>query len=173
MKRLILVLFGVAVLAAIAAGQRARSIEFRSYPAAVEKATAKSIDFRRSPGASTFRTRLRAAIKEGDVNFAGRYILTGWGCGSGCSQMAIIDAKTGRVYMPDALAGVSAWYYDVDDDYEVYTYKKNSRLLIVRGIAGPMTDGDSEQKPGTYYYEWRANRLRLIKFIAKPKPKNA
>jgi hypothetical protein len=147
-------------------------MEFKGYPAVVEKKTAKAIDFRNSPGASNFRTRLREAIK-GQVNFAGRYIITGWGCGSGCSQMAIIDAKTGRVYMPDQLAGVSAWFSRVDDDYEVYSYKKDSRLLIVRGIAGPMTDGDSEQKSGTYYYEWRANRLRLIKFVPEKGSPNA
>ena len=172
MKRLVLTLLCVGLAAQFAAGQQGKEPAFESYPARVEKKTAKAIDFRNSPGASMFRTRLREAIK-GEVNFAGRYIISGWGCGSGCSQMAIIDAKTGRVFMPDALAGVSAWYYDVEDDYEVYTYKKNSRLLVVRGAAGPMTDGDTEQEPGTYYYEWRANRLRLLKFVPRPKPKNA
>src|SRR5690606_441694 len=124
------------------------------------------IDFRRSPGARTFRNRLRGAIK-GDVNFSGRYILTGRGCGTGCSQMAVIDARTGRVYFPDPLSGVSAWFAGVEDDYEVYTYRKNSRLLIVRGTPGPMTDGNSDQKEGTYFYEWRANRLHLIKFVPR------
>jgi hypothetical protein len=172
MKWFILSSLAMIALASVAAAQRVGTPTFGSYPARAETKTAKAIDFRRSPGASTFRTRLREAIKK-DINFAGRYIITGWGCGTGCSQMAIIDARTGRVYMPDALAGVSAWYYDVEDDYEVYTYKKNSRLMVVRGAPGPMTDGDTEKEPGTYYYEWRANRLRLIKFIPRPKPKNA
>lgn len=169
MKRAAFLAIALTLLASFSLGQPAPSLEFDDYQAVVVKKTAKAIDFRNSPGAWTFRTRLREAIK-GEVNFAGRYIISGWGCGSGCSQMAIIDAKTGRVFMPDALAGVSAWYYDVDDDYEVYTYKKDSRLLVVRGVPGPMTDGDSDQEPGTYYYEWRANRLRLIKSVPKPKP---
>jgi hypothetical protein len=169
MKRVAFLAFALTLLASLSLGQPAGSLEFDGYPAVAAKKTANAIDFRNSPGAWNFRTRLREAIK-GEVNFAGRYILTGWGCGTGCSQMAIIDAKTGRVFMPDALAGVSAWYYDVDDDYEVYTYKKDSRLLVVRGIPGPMTDGDSDQEPGTYYYEWRANRLRLIKSVSKEKP---
>lgn len=172
MKRLILLAFALGTLAALSSGQRTRTPDFKGYPAAVESKTAKAIDFKRSPGASTFRTRLREGLK-GEVNFAGRYIITGWGCGTGCSQMAIIDAKTGRVYMPDQLAGVSAWFGNVADDYEVYSYKRDSRLLIVRGTAGPMTDGDSDQKSGTYYFEWRSNRLRLIKFVPHDNSPNA
>ncbi|MGE3757545.1 MAG: hypothetical protein AB7H97_07310 [Pseudobdellovibrionaceae bacterium] len=165
MKRFTLMLFATAILATFAIGQQSKSPTFGAYPAKVERKTAKAIDFRRSPGASTFRTRLREAIK-GDVNFAGRYILTGWGCGTGCSYSAIIDARTGRVYFPDELLGVSVWFGSMSDDFpETYTYRKNSRLLVIRGTPGPMKDGDSAQKQGTYYYEWRANRLRLIKFI--------
>lgn len=173
MKPILLLTFAVAVLTALSFGQRAQSLEFDGYPSVVERKTARAIDFRNSPGASTFRTRLREAIATGEVNFAGRYIITGWGCGTGCSQMAIIDAKTGRVHLPDELAGVSAWFGALDDDYEVYSYKKDSRLLIVRGTPGPMNDGDSAQEAGTYYYEWRANRLRLIKFVPEKGSPNA
>jgi len=172
MKRVPLLAIALTILASFSVGQRAASLEFKGFPAVVEKRTAKAIDFRNSPGASSFRTRLREGIK-GEVNFAGRYIITGWGCGTGCSQMAIIDAKTGRVYMPDQLAGVSAWFGDLADDYEVYSYKKDSRLLIVRGTPGPMKDGESAQESGSYYYEWRANRLRLIKFIPDKNSPNA
>lgn len=170
MKRIAFLAFTLTFLASFSYGQ---SLEFEGYRTTVVKKTAKAIDFRNSPGASNFRTRLREAIAAGEVNFAGRYIITGWGCGTGCSQMAIIDARTGRVYMPDQLAGVSAWFGALDDDYEVYTYKKDSRLLIVKGIAGPMTDGNSDQQSGTYYYEWRSNRLRLIKFVPQVESPNA
>ncbi|MFZ1702678.1 MAG: hypothetical protein WBO10_13625 [Pyrinomonadaceae bacterium] len=165
MKRLTLVLIGILILATFGIGQQSKNPTFGRYPAKVEKRTAKAIDFRRSPSALTFRTRLREAIT-GEVNFAGRFILTLWGCGTGCSQSAIIDAKTGRTFFPDELLGVSAWFGSVSDDFpETYTYRKNSRLLVIRGTPGPMKDGDSDQKQGTYYYEWRTSRLRLLKFI--------
>ncbi len=172
MKRVVLLAFAVSLLAAVTLGQRTKSLEFKSYPAAVTKKTAGAIDFRNSPGASTFRTRLREALK-GEVNFAGRYIITGWGCGTGCSHSAIIDAITGRVYFPDELLGVGVSYGDIPDDYEVYTYRKNSRLLIIRGTPGPDVENSPERKQGTYYYEWRANRLRLIKFIPDKNSPNA
>src|SRR3712207_314367 len=44
-----------------------------------------------------FRTRLREATRE-KPNFAGRFIVTAWGCGTGCVLGAVIDASTGKVY---------------------------------------------------------------------------
>ena len=169
MKRVILLAFALSVLVAVSFGQRAKSLDFKGYPAAVEKKTARAIDFKNSPGASSFRTRLREALK-GEINFAGRYILTGWGCGTGCSHGAIIDAKAGRVYFPDELMGVGG--YDGPEG-ETFTFRKNSRLLVIRGVPGPDVENAPERNPGIYYFEWRANRFRLIKFIAEKASPNA
>ena len=46
-----------------------------------------------------YRTRLREGAAEGP-NFAGRYTVVIWGCGTGCAQMGVVDSKTGRVYFP-------------------------------------------------------------------------
>lgn len=173
MKRLIVPLICIVFTAPFAVAQQGKTPAFGGYPARVEKKTAKAIDFRRSPGAASFRTRLREALK-GDVNFAGRYIITGWGCGTGCSHSAIIDAGTGRVYFPAELAGVTVLYGSSSEVFpETYTYRKNSRLLIIRGTPGPDLEDQPERKQGTYYYEWRANRLKLIKFVPEEDPPNA
>jgi len=167
MKRVVLLAFALGPLAAVSFGQRARSLEFKGYPATVERTAAKAIDFKASPGASTFRTRLRDALEEG-VNFAGHFILTGWGCGTGCTNGAVIDARNGRVYFPDELAGVGG--YD-EPDGKTFTFQKNSRLLIICGTPGPDREDVPARKHGTYYYEWRSNRFRLIKFV--PDDENA
>src|ERR1044071_2168521 len=73
--------------------------DFSSYPASVEKTRARAIDFKASPDARTFRTRLSEALVDG-VNFAGHYVIAGWGCGTGCISGAIIDARNGRVFWP-------------------------------------------------------------------------
>jgi clan AA aspartic protease (TIGR02281 family) len=44
-----------------------------------------------------FRTRIRNGIKEGP-NFAGRYKVIQFGCGTGCSFVVVADVSTGRVY---------------------------------------------------------------------------
>ena len=46
--------------------------------------------------AKQFRTRLTEGAKSGP-NFAGAYTIVEWGCGTNCQQIAIINARTGRV----------------------------------------------------------------------------
>src|SRR3954471_2777292 len=90
------------VLAASAsAQQRAQgaSPRFEDYPVReVYKGPVANVrlDSRR---ARMFRTRLREDSRTGP-NFAGRYTVVVWGCGTGCAQMGVVDSKTGRVYFP-------------------------------------------------------------------------
>ena len=82
-----------------AVAQNGKRPAFSAYPATVEKAKAKSINFKNDAAARTMRTRLKEALA-GGVNFAGHYIVAGWGCGTGCFSGAIIDARTGVVFWP-------------------------------------------------------------------------
>ena len=136
---------------------------FGQYPATVEKARVKSIDFKRNPDARTFRTRLSEALASG-VNFAGHYVVAGWGCGTGCISGAIIDARTGNVFWPIEFSDIGVWYGSENYADEPVAYKKNSRLLVIFGIPGSK-EGQPDQPSGKYYYEWRNNRLRLVKFV--------
>jgi hypothetical protein len=147
------------------AAQTGPTPRFNDYPTRVEVARAKAIDFRRSPEARTFKTRLGQALRHG-VNFAGRFIIAGWGCGTCCISGAIIDARTGVVYWPEQLNAMGVWYGDGDYADEPVKYRKNSRLLVITGSPG-VRDGEEDKPSGEYYYEWRANRLRLVKFVAK------
>jgi len=77
---------------------------------------------------SMFRTRLNEAAKSGSVNFAGHYILTVWGCGTGCLDGGIVDAKSGDVFWLPAVeccAGGDGFIVD-----------KNSRLLVISTKSG-------------------------------------
>ncbi|HMQ02897.1 MAG TPA: hypothetical protein PKD26_03200 [Pyrinomonadaceae bacterium] len=174
MVRIFLISVVLFLLGTLALGQRQQVPGHSAYPAKVEKATAKAIDLRRSPGASTYRTRLREGLR-GGVNFAGRYILTGWGCGTGCTYAAVIDGRTGRVYFPDQLKAITVWFGRTDEEFETFDYKKDSRLLILRGTPGPMDedlDVFDNPKQGTYYYEWMGTRFRLIKFVPEERKKD-
>jgi hypothetical protein len=136
---------------------------FTSYSAAVEKPLVHAINFKASPDARSFRTRLSDAIK-GGVNFAGHFVVAGWGCGTGCISGAIVDARTGRVYWPIQFNAMSTWYDGNEYVDKPVEYRKNSRLLVLRGSPG-VKDGDADKPYGEYYYELRNNELRLIKFI--------
>jgi len=108
-----------------------------------------------TPQARKYRTMLRDSVKDG-VNFAGHYIVGQWGCGGGCVQFAIIDAKTGDVYFPPFYVSVVAGPEEkMDEIPEPLQFKQDSKLLIVTGAR-------NERGGGVYYYKWDNNRLTLV-----------
>src|SRR5215469_16568496 len=68
------------------------------------------VNLRSNPEAHTYRTRLREGAKT-PVNFAGHYIVVGWGCGTECGSYMLIDATNGNVFdgPPGSDPGVSPY----------------------------------------------------------------
>jgi hypothetical protein len=163
MRRPSFLFVALALLVASSAGQTAKGPAFSAYPASVEKARVNSINFKNNPGAKSFKTRLTEAVR-GGVNFAGHYVVAGWGCGTGCITGAIIDARTGTVLWPLPLYSLGVWYDGNNYADEPVEYRKNSRLLIIRGSPG-VKDNDPEKPNGEYYYEWTGSELKQVKFI--------
>lgn len=161
-RPLLLIVFILSLLISIAA-QPAKRPAFSSFPTTVETAQAKSINFKNDPGARTMRTRLKEALA-GGVNFAGHFVVAGWGCGTGCVSGAIIDARDGKVYWPLPLYALGVWYDGNEYVDKPVEYRKNSRLLIIRGSPG-VKDNDREKPNGEYYYEWTGKDLKQVKFI--------
>lgn len=109
--------------------------------------------------AKVFRTRLREAARE-KPNFAGHFIVTAWGCGSGCVEGAIIDARTGRIFMlPHSLCCWGA----VDDNFKPIEFRPNSRLIVLTGARNEK-EGDNAVR----FYKFENNRLILLS--SKPAP---
>lgn len=99
------------------------------------------------PQARRFRTVLQQGAKKGP-NFAGKYTVVTWGCGSSCQSVGIINAETGSVYMlkSPAEAGVK--------------FQLDSRLLIVNP-----PENFSENEPDwmqTRYYLWDGTQLKQV-----------
>jgi hypothetical protein len=84
-----------------------------------------------------YRTAIKETVAEG-VNFAGQYVVVDWGCGTGCEEFVIVDAKTGTVYdppfdevdfhYPPKESDVRWWCYP-----DLVNYHKDSQLLVVEG----------------------------------------
>jgi hypothetical protein len=102
-----------------------------------------------------FRTRLREDSRAGP-NFAGRYTVIVWGCGTGCAQMGVVDARNGRAYFPPVE------YMDIPDmeDAEVRSrvFRLDSRLLV---ITKNLYDGQGTYT--AYYYLFYGGRFRLLR----------
>jgi len=94
-------------LPGVAYAQHTRFPRFQDYPVSENfKGKPAPANLRSHPKAPLFRTKLREGAKTGP-NFAGHYTLLMWGCGTDCMAVAVIDAKTGRVYFAPFTVSVS------------------------------------------------------------------
>ncbi len=94
--------------------------------------------------------RIREALLDAadrPANFAGRYRVVTWGCGSGCFGGAILDKKDGAVWeLPFAAHRRFGTIYDP------LQYRADSRLLVVTGNL-------NEERDGTFYFVWDGQTL--------------
>jgi hypothetical protein len=155
----VLTLFSVAIFAQ-------KTPTYKQYSAKVERKTAKKVNLKSHAEAKFYRTNLKKALANSDINFAGKYILTYWGCGSGCTQGAIIDVHTGNVFFPLELQGVYAGGLTLGN-HDMLEYKKDSNLLVIYGYAGGGFKPETATNHGIYYYQWNGKAFKLLKFIKK------
>ncbi|HYR75389.1 MAG TPA: hypothetical protein VEM96_06045 [Pyrinomonadaceae bacterium] len=131
---------------------------FNDYPVS-ERFNGKTVPLVLTRAARQFRTRLREAARD-KPNFAGHLIVTTWGCGTECVQGAIIDARTGRVFMlPFSLC---CWGTEVgvDDRFKPLEFRLDSSLIVLSGARNEK-DGDY----ATRFYRFKDNRLGLLKSV--------
>lgn len=107
----------------------------------------------------TFKTRLKQALK-GKPNFAGHYIVTSWGCGTGCEVGAIIDAKTGKTYFFPFPIGQDN---EVDEDFRPIEFRLGSKLIIFSGFRV-----DKDEDAGARFYKFENGQFKFLKFIKRP-----
>jgi len=126
-----------------------------------------SVNLSSHPQARVFRTKLRENARDG-VNFAGHYVLATWGCGSACTQLAIIDARTGKVYFPPELSKIIQFDLHKLRGERPLQFRIDSRLLIAVGNKNEEFDTPPGIFPTEkrYYYVWQNNRLKLIEASA-------
>lgn len=102
-------------------------------------------------------------------NFAARYVVIRWGCGSNCLMMAIVDAKSGEVY-PPPLSGVGTELFvpiDPTSAREI-DFRPDSTLMVLRDAC---TDFRNRSTCGKYYLNWKDKRFTTVKFVPATPPK--
>lgn len=110
----------------------------------------------------TFRTRLREGTK-GPVNFAGRYHLVSWGCGTSCISGALVDALTGHVAWISEIGGRPS--EAPDDVYNDMDAQPGSSLLILKQQYEP---GNYEKGVRNDAYIFDGSQLRRISTVNTP-----
>ncbi|MBI4598787.1 hypothetical protein HY734_01165 [Candidatus Uhrbacteria bacterium] len=109
----------------------------------------KAVDWDTYPEARQFRTMIARDAKKGP-NFAGHYTVAEWGCGTGCQNHAIVDARDGRIA---AFGLLSA--YGVKE-------RLDSSLLVVNPPENLPPPEDLPEGLVTQYYALSAYELNLV-----------
>jgi len=121
---------------------------FRGRPAPVQL---RSAEYGR-----TYRTKLREGADSGP-NFAGRYTVVLWGCGSNCQIVAVVDARTGRLSRQTlhTMNGVA--------------FRRSSALIVADPIDPANPPPDQCASCGTpAAYVWRGGRFEPVGRGAHP-----
>jgi len=117
-----------------------------------------------SPEARHYRTVIREGVANGP-NFAGHFAVVAWGCGSSCSERAIVDTHTGHVYFDKRLRDLDTTQAEAGDDHDdqfpAY-FKLSSRLLVAVGAPN-----EDESRDGIAFYEWTGSELKLLRFVPR------
>jgi hypothetical protein len=98
---------------------------------------AQSVDLNSHEKARAYRTKLREGFKK-PANFAQKYVVVTFGCGSSCQVNWIINKESGRVL------GMVGTTYGA-------AYKKDSRLIMADPI--PSYQADFSDKKNSQYME--------------------
>ena len=108
-----------------------------------------------------FRTKLREAARE-KPNFAGHYIVTIWGCGTGCISGAVIDAKTGRISLFPFT--VCCGDGSEDNHYGDVEFRQDSKLIIFSGARN-----EKEGDEGRHFYVFKDRRFKWLNSVKASK----
>ncbi|MFC0819544.1 hypothetical protein [Moraxella marmotae] len=145
---------------------------FENYPAKIyqgKKAALQLGDWK------MFRTRLRETHKDGQIDFAGNYMVSIWGCGAGCVTGAMIDKRTGKVYgLPigeiesdDGVTPYDLSCYPLDNDS--VAFYPNSRLFISRNCDQDEAIGNQAKQHITHFVFVWDEKTKTFKQIKKVK----
>lgn len=112
------------------------------------------LNFTFAPQGRAYRAVLERAVAQGP-NFAGYYTVATWSCGDECHRLAVIDLRSGEVFLPQLRPQLGV------------SFRLNSRLLIEtppEAVQAAWRDGKAPERYRTRYYLWQANGFELIDF---------
>lgn len=91
--------------------------DFDKYKSEIYNGKLAEPDFNSYPDAKRYITRIKEECKNG-INFAGKYTLVIWGCGSPCQSGVVVDRINGKIY---------ADYFSTFGS----EFRKDSRMIIL------------------------------------------
>jgi len=134
--------------------------DYAVHPVAPQRATEALIGKYDWTDKASFGREVKVEAAKGP-DFAGRYAIVEWSCGSWCTNSVIADVVSGKMYDPPfvGVVGCSA----ITGDQPTLQRRADSSLLIVRGMLEMSFDHYLSEGPcGSFYFRWNGSHLRLI-----------
>ena len=110
---------------------------------------------------------IRDAAAQGP-NFADHYTVAVWGCGASCTSAVVVDARSGRVFFPDAINDIAGTHVadrepnGAEPTYNSLRFRADSRLLVVLGAPG-----ENDARDGVSFYVWTGSRVKQLRFVPR------
>ena len=154
MRRLLLITLIAISLVSCQDKTKKKEDSISTIPLNSERTVKADINFKSNPIAESYRTVITEKYNELEVNFASYYVITTWGCGSGCVTGVMVDIRDGFVYsMPeDKDWGGNGTYIES---------KKESKILKTVAVA---QSSSAEIEESRKYWEWNED-LKKFRFI--------
>ncbi len=166
MKALMILCFGLLSTTLVYA-KEVVGYRFEDYPATIYQG--KKAPLKLGSKYQPLKNHLTDAHKDGEIGFAGKYMVSIWGCGTGCISGAMIDKRTGKIY--DFPVNIDYRCYsseETPDDEDIFFYP-DSRLLITTSCEQDEdTDGYAKQT-FTYFISVWNEKSKTFKSIDKVK----
>ena len=110
-----------------------------------------------APEQRDYRTRLSQASRQ-QPNFAGRFVLSQWGCGAGCTTGAVYDATTGAVVM---LPFTICCATPDNAQFRSIEFRLNSSLVVFAGLRD-----EREGDMAAHFYAFDGRTFRHLASVA-------
>jgi hypothetical protein len=118
-----------------------------------------------------FEKEILDVAKEGP-DFAGRFVVEQFTCGSGCTSFVIVSVGTSKVFRNDFNVAYSFCSESYAPGAELM-YRPDSRLLIVNGAIEALSrrKGEVDGPCGNFYFLWDGRSLNQIHSVVPAAPK--
>jgi len=122
--------------------------ELTKFHTPVEQISSPRVSLASNPIGRRFRTHIRRTVANRGVNFAGHHTVVTWGCGTCCTQFAIVDVRNGRIWHNPELVATRG-----------VNFRPHTRLLVFNPSEA---DETVFPKIPTEYFEWTGSALLKV-----------
>ena len=154
-------LLASSITASLAApAQTIQGYTFQRYPAQVAAAKKTPVQLASNPLGTTYRTAITQQYATRKINFAGHYITTIWGAGTGQTLGAMVDVHTGKIYeLPLSEDNSNRGVYH-DNNNNIFYHSTSNLFVCYASSANP---ADEQKVNLTYYfYRWDVAKTKFL-----------